>query len=410
MLRAHKIALDPNNAQATHFARACGVARFAYNWALAEWTRQYEAWKADNSLPKPNQMALRRQLNAIKRSEFPWMLEVTKCAPQLAIMQLGEAFRNFFAKRAKYPKFRKKGIHDRFSISNDQFQIEGRRIRIPNLGWVRMREALRFRGKIVSATISRVADRWFASICVSVSDTDHAASLNLRSIPQAESQGAVGVDLGVSALATLSTGEVISGPKALACLLPRLRRLSRSVARKQKGSANRRKARLKLARHYARIANIRADALHKLTSDLTRRFELIGIEDLNVKGMLSNRHLSRSVSDMGFFEFRRQLDYKARDTGSLVVMADRWFASSKTCSDCGWKLEELPLSARSWTCPNCGVEHERDVNAAKNLKEYAVSSTVSACGEEGSDQGRKFLVKPASVKQEVSTKDTYEYI
>ena len=402
MLRAHKIALAPNNAQATHLARACGVARFAYNWALAEWTRQYEAWKADNSLPRPNQMALRRQLNAIKRSEFPWMLEVTKCAPQLAIMQLGEAFRNFFALRAKYPRFRRKGIHDRFSISNDQFQIEGRRIRIPNLGWVRMREALRFRGKIVSATISRVADRWFASICVSVSDTDHAASLNLRSIPQAESQGAVGVDLGVSALATLSTGEVISGPKALACLLPRLRRLSRSVARKQKGSANRRKARLKLARHYARIANIRADALHKLTTDLTRRFELIGIEDLNVKGMLSNRHLSRSVSDMGFFEFRRQLDYKARDTGSLVVMADRWFANSKTCSYCGWKLEELPLSVRSWTCPNCGVEHERDVNAAKNLKEYAVSSTVSACGEEGSDQGRKFLVKPASMKQEVS--------
>ena len=127
----------------------------------------------------------------------------------------------------------------------------------------------------------------------------------------AESQGAVGVDLGVSALATLSTGEVISGPKALARLLPRLRRLSRSVARKQKGSVNRRKARLKLARHYARIANIRADALHKLTTDLTRRFELIGIEDLNVKGMLENRHLSRSVSDMGFFEFRRQLNYKA---------------------------------------------------------------------------------------------------
>lgn len=410
MLRAHKIALDPNNVQATHLARACGVARFAYNWALAEWTRQYEAWKADNSLPRPNQMALRRQLNAIKRSEFPWMLEVTKCAPQLAIMQLGEAFRNFFALRAKYPKFRRKGIHDRFSISNDQFQIESRRIRIPNLGWVRMREELRFRGKIVSATISRVADRWFASICVSVSDTDHAASLNLRSIPQAESQGAVGVDLGVSALATLSTGEIIPGPKVLSRLLPRLRRLSRSVARKQKGSATRRKARLKLARYYARIANIRTDALHKLTTDLTRRFELIGIEDLNVKGMLSNRHLSRWVSDMGFFEFRRQLDYKARDTGSLVVMADRWFASSKTCSYCGWKLEELPLSVRSWTCPNCGVEHERDVNAAKNLKEYAVSFTVSACGEEGSDQERKFLVKPASVKQEVSTKDTYEYI
>jgi len=173
MLIAHRVALDPNNTQATYFARAAGTARFAYNWALAEWQRQYEAWKADNALPKPSQMALRRQLNALKREQFPWMLEVTKNAPQMAIIQLGQAFQNFFAGRARYPKFRKKGVHDRFSLTNDQFSVDGSRIRIPNLGWVRMRESLRLSGKIMSATISRVADRWFASITVDVPDSSH---------------------------------------------------------------------------------------------------------------------------------------------------------------------------------------------------------------------------------------------
>ncbi|MFD2404746.1 RNA-guided endonuclease InsQ/TnpB family protein [Azorhizophilus paspali] len=149
------------------------------------------------------------------------MLEVTKNAAQMAIIQLGEAFKNFFAGRARYPRLRRKGVHDRFTLTNDQFALDGCRIRIPHLGWVRMREALRFSGKILSATISRVADRWFASISVDTQDLTH--------LPKAENQGAVGVDLGVSALATLSTGEVIAGPKAHAALLKRLRRLSRSL-------------------------------------------------------------------------------------------------------------------------------------------------------------------------------------
>ncbi len=395
MLIAHRIALDPNNAQATYLARASGTARFAYNWALAEWKRQYDAWRSDNSLPKPSQAALRRQLNAVKREQFPWMLEVTKSAPQMAIIQLGQAFQNFFAGRARYPQFRKKGVHDRFTLTNDQFDIEGSRIRIPNLGWVRMRETLRFAGKIMSATISRVADRWFVSIAVDTPDRSH--------LPQAENQGAVGVDLGVSALATLSTGEPpIPGPKPHKALLGRLRRLSRSLSRKVKGSANRRKAKAKLAKLHARIAAIRSDALHKLTTDLTRRFHTIGIEDLNVRGMVRNRHLARSIADMGFFEFRRQLEYKAAMRGGQVVVADRFYASSKTCSACGKKLDELPLSVREWVCPSCGVVHDRDVNAAINLKNMAASSAVSACGEEGSGSGRKARVKPASMKQEVS--------
>ncbi len=393
MIIAHKIALDPNNVQATYFAKAAGTARFASNWALAEWTRQYEAWKQDNSLPKPSEAALRRQLNAIKREQFPWMLEVTKNAPQMAIIQLGQAFKNFCAGRAKYPKFRKKGVHDRFTLTNDQFSIDGSRIRIPNLGGVRMRETLRFTGKILSATVSRVADRWVVSINVDTEDPPRR---------KAENPGIVGVDLGVSALATLSTGETIPGPKPHKAWLNRLRRLSRSLSRKQQGSSNRQKAKMKLARLHARIANIRSDALHKLTSDLTRRFHTIGIEDLNVRGMLANRHLARSIADMSFFEFRRQLVYKAERRGGMVVVADRWFPSSKTCSACGAVQDTLPLSVRRWQCPDCGAYHDRDLNAARNLATYAASSAVSACGEDGAGFGRKTGVKPASMKQEVS--------
>lgn len=423
MLMAHKIALNPNNAQATYFARASGTARFAYNWALAEWQRQYEAWKADNSQPKPSQAALRRQLNALKREQYPWMLEVTKNAPQMAIIQLGEAFKNFWAGRAKYPKFRKKGVHDRFTLTNDQFSIDVRRIRIPNLGWVRMRESLRFTGKIMSATLSRVADKWFVSITVDTEDSPKR---------RAENQGATGVDLGISALATLSTGEKVVGPKPHKALLKRLKRLSRSLSRKHEAakvklglaanaripkgvrlpvSENAKKARAELSRLHARIANIRADALHKLTSDLTRRFHTIAIEDLNVRGMLKNHRLARAIADMSFFEFRRQLEYKAERRGGIVMVADRWFASSKICSVCAVKQDKMPLAVRQWTCPDCGTIHDRDVNAARNLlalglaalsRSTASSAECEACGEEGSGSARKSRAKPASMKQEVS--------
>lgn len=394
MLIAHRIALDLNNVQATYMSQAAGIARFAYNWALSEWKKQYEAWKQDNTLPKPSQEALRRQLNSIKRKEFPWMLEVTKNAPQMAIIQLGQAFKNFFAGHSRYPKFRKKGRDDRFTLTNDLISIDGCRIRIPRLGWVRMRESLRFAGKIMSATISRVANRWFVSITVDTENNSH--------LPKAENQGAAGVDLGVSALATLSTGEVIDGPKPHKALLLRLKRLSRSLSRKQKGSANRGKAKIKLAKLHARIAAIRTDALHKLTTDLTRRFHSIGIENLNVSGMMKNRHLSKAIADMSFYEFRRQLQYKAEMRGGQVIVADRFYPSSKTCSDCGYKLESLPLSVRKWKCPGCGTDHDRDLNAAINLKNMAVSSTVTACGEEGSGSSRKTRVKPSSEKQEAS--------
>jgi putative transposase len=319
------------------------------------------------------------------------MTDVTKNAPQMAIMQLGNAFMNFFAGRAKYPRFHKEGVHDRFTLTNDQFAVDGSRIRVPHLGWVRMREALRFPGTIMSATVSRVADCWFVSIAVDTQDAP----------PQpAENQGVVGVDLGMSALATLSTGEQVAGTKLHTVLRHRLKRRSRAWSRKQTGSRNRQKTKARLARLHVRIANIRRETLHKLTTDLTRRFHTIGVEDLHVRGMMSNRRLARAIADMGFHEFRRQLDYKAQRRGGQIVVADRWFPSSKTCSGCGVLREALPLSVRQWTGARCGAHHDREVNAAKNLERYAVSSTVSACGGEGTGLGRKRKVKPSPLKQE----------
>jgi putative transposase len=327
------------------------------------------------------------------------MLVVTKNAPQMAIVQLGRAFENFFAGRARYPRFRRKGQDDRFTLTNEQFRIEGRYIRIPKLGWVRMREALRFAGKVVSASVARVADRWYASITVDTSDPP---------VPPADNQGAVGVDLGITALATLSTGETFQGPKALRTLLTRLRRLSRALARKVKGSRNRVRAKLRLARLHARIANIRRDSLHKLSTSITRRFHTIGIEDLNVKGMLGNRHLARAIADMGFYELRRQLEYKATWRGGHFVLVDRWFPSSKLCSCCAYRLESLGLNMRHWTCPGCGSLNDRDVNAAINLRNVAVSSTASACGGDGPGSARARRVKPAPAKQESNGKVNHD--
>jgi putative transposase len=330
----------------------------------------------------------------MKREQFPWMMEVTKNAPQMAIIQLGQAFKNFFSGRAKYPQFRKKGVRDRFSLSNDQFEISEDRIRIPNLGWVRMRERLRFAGKILSAVISREADHWFVSITIETAGLPKRAA--------AVDQSVIGVDLGVSAMATLSTGEKIRGPKPHKALMSRLRKLSKALSRKVKGSNNRAKAKTKLARLHARISNIRRDAIHQFTSKLVDCCNMICIEDLNVSGMVRKRRFARSVVDMGFREIRRQLEYKAERSGVKLITADRFFPSSKTCSNCRFVFTGLSISMRNWDCPQCGKTHDRDVNAAINLAAYAVSSTVNACG--GSSSGHMDVPYDATapMKQEVN--------
>lgn len=394
MLRAHKIKLTPTKEQAIYFARSCGVARHAYNWALAAWKEQYEAGG------KPSEMSLRKQYNALKPVEFQWALEVTKCAPQQAIKNLGTAFQNFFRRvkqggKPGYPKFKRKGLHDAFRADNGPQKagehavpVDGKSVKLPKCGVVRMRESLRFAGQVISATVSKQADGWYVTLLV---DTTDCLSGPLD-------RGIVGVDLGIKELATLSTGEVVPSLKPHRAAHQRLVRLSRTLSRKQKGSSNRAKAKAKLARLHQRIANVRVDALHKLTTRLATEFDTIGIEDLNVRGMLANRHLARSIADAGFAEFRRQLEYKAVMTGAHVVVIDRFFPSSKTCSQCG-TIHPMKLSDRVMVC-DCGNVLDRDLNAALNIRNKAASSAVSACGEEGSGYST-IVTKPASVKQEV---------
>lgn len=366
---AHSIRLRPNREQEQYLKKACGVARFTWNWALAEWRRRHSLGE------KVTALGLKKDFNRLKPVEFPWMYEVTKYASQQPFLHLRRAFQRFFDNKARYPRFKRKGVHDSFYVGGDHLKFEGKRLWIPNLGWVRMRESVRFRGRVVSATFRRVADKWFVSVVVELEEEP----------TRCESQACVGVDLGLNRLASLSNGEKVEGSKPHRKCLSKLRRLSRQHSRKKKGSKNREKARVKLARLHYRIRCLRQDQLHKLTSYLTDNFLAIAIEELNVRGMLGNRRLSRAISDMGFHEFRRQLTYKASMRGNHVELVDRWFPSSKMCSECWEVNDKLGLSERVFRCQACGFELDRDENAARNLAFYTVSSTgFQACGEEGS--------------------------
>lgn len=387
MHRAHKIALDPTNVQRTGLSKAAGVSRFAYNWALDHWNTQYVEWKNTPEAERghsPNRYSVNNDLNAVKREQFPWMLESTSRAPLEAIADLGVAFQNAFAGRAKFPKFKKKGRSPTsFRVANEKFSIKGKRIRVPKIGWVRMREEFRWPdAKILSATFSERAGKWFVSIACEIPDENSTRSV-------APAGTVVGVDLGVREYAT-SDSELFQVPRAYRESERQLRRAQKSLSRKtgpdrrtgQKASNNWKKQQRKVARLHMKTANVRADWLHKLTNDLSSRYAVVGIEDLNVKGMVKNHHLAKSVSDAGFGEFRRQIEYKTAERGGVVVVADMWYPSSKTCSACGTvKTKRLQLSVREWRCSDCGTEHHRDINAAINLKNLAVSSTVSARGE-----------------------------
>jgi putative transposase len=387
----HRIELKPHKIQAALLRECVGASRFAYHGALAEWQRQYQAGE------KPNEAALRRPFNAIQPVEFPWILDLPKSVPPQAIKNVGGALQRFFQKKSKSPHFKKRGVHDSARLDNGPgtFECLERRVRLPKIGWVRMRESLRFHGKPLSTTLSREADRWFISIPVEIDGPE----------PVRESPATLGTDLGVSTAVTLSNGEKIDSPKPLKRALQRLQRRSKQHSRKQKGSANRRKSARKLAKLHARIAHVRQDWTHKTTTDLTRRFAVIGVEDRNVRGRMANEKLARAIRDVGFYEFRRQLEYQAALQGGIVIVVDRWFPSSKTCSAGGGIQESMPLSVRDWTW-ECGAVHDRDVNAAIHIQRVALATASwagsDACGEEGAGACRKTRVKPASLKQEIS--------
>jgi len=389
MLLSHRLRLDPTPAQREYFARAAGTARRVWNWALAEWNRQVAAGQ------KPNAMALKKQFNGIKYSDRdwldngqPWLRTIHRDAHAQPFANLAKAWSRYFDQRrtgqqAQRPRFKKKGrCRDAFYFANDKFRIEGMEAVLPKIGRVQLREHLRWPGRIMGASVGRQADHWYLAVQVDV--PDHVARLYRTG------GGMTGVDLGVSAAATLSNGEKIAAPRPLAAALRRLRIRSRRQSRKleaarkavcikgaiPKGtrlpeSKNRTCGARALARLHERIARVRADFMHKLTTRLCRENQTVVIEDLNVHGMLANARLARAIGDVGFYEFGRQLQYKAKRYGTQLVLADRWYPSSKLCSACGEKYAALGLGERTWTCAACGAHHDRDVNAAINLQRLA---------------------------------------
>jgi putative transposase len=386
----HVIKLNPTPKQVVFFRQSCGVARFAYNWALNKWQEEYKAGQ------KPSAYSLIKELTAIKRQEFTWMLDVGKCAPQYAIHHLESAYKKMWKEGRKYPKFKKKGVKDRFVAveKNNDFKQENKKIWIPRLGWVKCYEDLRFNGKVNNVVIKRIADMWFACINMEVPDQQPIVS---------ESQATVGIDLGIKTMMVLSDGTTYANPKALRTNSKALKRLQRGLARKVKGSANRKKHQIRLARKHYKIACIRKTVIHQATTQIVRNYDRIVIEDLNVAGMKKNHKLAQAVGDVSFSEIRRQINYKAQWAGKEVVVADRFFPSSKRCSCCGNVKEKLSLSVRTYKCDVCGSVIDRDLNAARNLEDYGTykldesASNGKACGV-GSSAAYQ---QSPSVKQEV---------
>ncbi len=365
--RAHKIRLNPAPEQERYFRQAAGNACFAWNWAVAI-LRQ--ARKDQTTLPLVGD--LKTQFNRIKRDEFPFVMLTTKCAPEGAFANLNRALHHYFndiknrrngkprkdGKRVGFPRFksRKKG-YGSFYLANDKFTVDEYRIQIPRLGWVNMTEPLRFQGKIMGATVSYRAGYWFVSIQVEI-----------PAPPRMAPEQVLGVDIGVTSLAVGSDGEVFENQKHLATAQKKLRRLNRWLDRKQKGSKNWHKAKYTLARLHYRIANLRADAIHKMTTRLAGKASIIALETLNVAGMLKNHKLARAIADAAFSEIVRQLGYKAEQ----AVLIDPFYPSSKTCNGCGYINHDLVLSDRTWICPSCRTIRDRDVNAARNVRDQGM--------------------------------------
>ena len=356
---AHKIELQPTPKQAEFFRQCAGAARFVFNWSLAEWEKQREAGL------NPSAYAIKKIFTQ-ERKNLEWASLIPSRVFVNSILNMGEAFKNFFRRlklggMVKPPRFKRKGkCKESFNPWGDAtVVVKDNFIQVPKLGLVKMTERLRFTGRIVTSVISEKAGRWFVSVRVELDQPP-------TKVRTGESQ--VGIDLGCKSQAVLSTGEVVVGPKPLAKLLPKLQRLSRRLSRCVKGSNRWNRARLLVARLHARIANIRLNAIHRMTTRVVLAHSEIAIEDLNVSGMGQLRSIARSVSDQSFAEVRRQLEYKAMLYGSTITIVDRWFPSSKTCSGCGAVKKELKLSERIYDCSVCGLLIDRDTNAAINLQ------------------------------------------
>ncbi|HEX4205903.1 MAG TPA: transposase [Ktedonobacteraceae bacterium] len=384
MIRAHKIRLHPTSEQANSFARTAGVARFVWNWALAEWNRHYEAGE------KPTALKLKKQFNAIRRQQFPWTWDVTKNASDQPFLDLGKAFTAFFEGKARRPKFKsKKRSKPSFYLANDQFEVGDHRLWVPKLGWVNMAEKLRLQGKVIGARITTTADWWFVSIQVELPDE----------IP-VKKAAAVGIDVGLNRLATLSTGEQVENQVFLKTALKKLRQTNKRLHRRKPGSKNREKARRQVARLHYQIVCLRQDVLQKLSTRLADSYGIIGVENLHLKGLLKNRRLARAFSDASLGTLVRLLEVKATQRGGQVIKVDRFFPSSKTCHCCGWTWDQMTLKDRIFVCQNPSCPYfqfpqDRDHNAGHNVLREAlrlIGLVDQAVSGTGSDEDGNWAV------------------
>jgi putative transposase len=393
---AHRCRAYPTPEQAAMLSRTFGCVRVVWNRTLA--ARQARYATAGTGMSYRDTDAA---LTALKRDpDLAWLNEVSSVPLQQTLRHQHKAFQAYFAKRARHPRF--KSRHGRQSAT---FTRSAFRIRDGALWLAKTSAPLRTvwswpdvdLGTLNPTTVvvSRDLDgRWFVTFLVELSDP----------APLAPTDKSVGVDLGLTYFAALSTGEKIAHPHDMARHERRLKRYQRMLARRQRGSKNRAKARVKVARQHSRVADARRDFLHKTSTALIRRFDVIAVEDLNVRGMTAKgsarkRGLNRSIARAGWAEFRAMLAYKAERTGRSLIVADRWYPSSKTCSGCGHTLASLSLGTRHWQCPSCGARHDRDTNAAKNV--LAAGLAVTACGADLRPQGTSLRL--SAVKQEPLT-------
>lgn len=376
MLRAYKYRLYPTDEQKILFAKTFGCCRFVYNWAL---NIKIEAYKADKR--SIGNIELTNRMKSELKAEHKWLSEVNSQSLQSVLRNLDTAYRNFFrdTHAVGFPKFKSRKNHQSFQCPQHcSVDFQKGTISVPKAKGVPAVLHRRFKGTVKTVTISMApSGKYFASVLV---DT---AMAELPTVPM-ERDTTLGIDLGVKTLAVCSDGSTFDNPKNLGHSLQRLALLQRRLSRKQKGSANRDKARGKVAKLQERIANQRKDALHKATHALTHDSQVrsICIEDLNVKGMVRNHHLAQSITDASFGMFRTMLEYKCRWYGINLVTIDRFAPSSKRCNFCGYIYKSLKLSERAWSCPICGTRHhDRDLNAARNIKDFGLLTLPTERGD-----------------------------
>ena len=388
---AIKLELKLNNVERTLMARHAGFSRMVYNYGLALYSQlDHKEYKGGAS--KKIAVIKKVLTNYTKKQpEYAWMNELSSKVYQSAFKALLAAFSRFFKGLGEYPKFKRKKDTNSFTVYDGNGVVlldSGKRITIPTLGTFRLKEKLDARYVTQTFTISRKGDRWFVSF-----------SVNAEKIPPLyHEKTAVGIDLGVKCFATLSDGTTYEAPKPLKKAKTKLAKLQWRNRNKQLGnvrkgirkSKNAAKYYIRLGNQHARIANQRRDFLQKTTTEISRKYSVIRIEDLNVKGMIANHKLSAAISDLGFYEFRRQLVYKQQNYATRVELVDRWYPSSKTCSCCN-HIQPMPLHERVFNCQACGVSIDRDLNAAINLMQAPTekigraTTESNACGEEGAD-------------------------